>query len=362
MLEQKTIMPVNRFYTRGEDNIFQIQLEAFPNLIGFAYIVITKRNEDEKGSKNYRVLIDPGSGFGLSNQQLETSLKEISELLGEEIGFSSLTHIFITHAHIDHFGSLSYIRPKTKAQIGIHELDLRNLVNYEERIAIATQRLRNYLKEAGVPESHLNQLISLYRSMKYLYKSIAVDFTYERIGMQLGPFEFFHLPGHSAGHVVIRLGDVLFCGDHILSHITPHQSPERLTLSTGLEHYLSSLNKLRDWVGEVRLVLPGHESIITNLNERIDEIQFAHRERLEKILKILKKPKTVYELSIELFREVKGYDVLLAIEEAGAHVEYLYQRGYLKIENLEEEEKASKMAPIKYRSVPCQGCLISERR
>lgn len=355
-------MTVKRFYTQRGDNIFQIELDAFPNLIGFAYFVITRENTNDKKSGNFRVLIDPGSGFGLSNQQLEKGLSEISKLLREKIEFSNLTHIFITHAHIDHFGSLSYIRPKTDAQIGIHELDLRNLVNYEERIAIATQRLRNFLVEAGVPDDNLVKLISLYQSMKYLYKSIEVDFTYEKIGMRLGPFEFFHVPGHSAGHVVIRLGDVLFCGDHILSHITPHQSPERLTLSTGLEHYLNSLNRLRDWAGETRLVLPGHECVITNLNNRIGEIRDAHRERLEKILDLLKKPKTVYQLSKELFKEVRGYDVLLAIEEAGAHVEYLYQRGYLRIDNLEEEEKATKMKPIKYRSVPCEGCLISERR
>ena len=63
--------------------------------------------------------------------------------------------------------------------------------------------------------------------------------------MRLGPFEMLHVPGHCAGHVAIRLHDVLFSGDHVLERTSPHQSPERLTLSTGLDHYLKSLEALR---------------------------------------------------------------------------------------------------------------------
>jgi hypothetical protein len=50
---------------------------------------------------------------------------------------------------------------------------------------------------------------------------------------------------------------------------------------------------------------------------------------------------------------VRGYNVLLALEEAGAHVEYLYQRGLLGIENLEEVESAVQSLPIRYRCLPC---------
>jgi hypothetical protein len=69
---------------------------------------------------------------------------------------------------------------------------------------------------------------------------------------------------------------------------------------------------------------------------------------LEKVLELLQEPKTVSEVSEALFPDVGGYHVLLALEEAGAHVEFLYQRGYLSIENLEALENEGAV-PIRYR-------------
>jgi glyoxylase-like metal-dependent hydrolase (beta-lactamase superfamily II) len=173
--------------------------------------------------------------------------------------------------------------------------------------------------------------------------------------MRLGPFEMLHVPGHCAGQVVIRLHDVLFSADHVLAEISPHQSPERLTLSTGLDHYLKSLAALRRWTPDIRLTLAGHKQPIFDLHARIDEIECLHAQRLEKTLWLMAEPHTIAEVSYALFGEVHGYNVLLALEEAGAHVEYLYQRGLLGIENLEEVERAPQPLPVRYRCLPCQA-------
>jgi hypothetical protein len=45
---------------------------------------------------------------------------------------------------------------------------------------------------------------------------------------------------------------------------------------------------------------------------------------------------TLVEVSKRLFGPRAGYTRLLALEEAGAHVEYLFQRGELGIANLSE--------------------------
>lgn len=172
--------------------------------------------------------------------------------------------------------------------------------------------------------------------------------------MRLGPFEMLHVPGHCAGHVVIRLHDVLFSGDHVLDETSPHQSPEHLTLSTGLDHYLKSLEALRIWAQGVRLTLGGHKKPIIDLPGRIDAIRWLHEQRLHKVLMLLDEPHTIAEVSHALFGEVHGYNVLLALLEAGAHVEYLYQRGLLGIENLAAIEQAHGLLPIRYRCLPCQ--------
>jgi len=228
------------------------------------------------------------------------------------------------------------------------------LTNFEERLTVVARRLWEFLLEAGLSAEQRNYMIELYMIHKVMYHSVRVDFTYESIGMQMGPFQFLHVPGHCAGHVVIRLHDVLFSGDHILSNISPHQSPEQLTLSTGLEHYLRSLEILHSWADDINLTLPGHEEPIIDLPTRIVEIQKVHKERLENVSAILEKPCTIQEVSKELFGEVNGYNELLALEETGAHIEYLYQRGSLGIENIEELESSGNPHPIRYRSIPCR--------
>lgn len=351
MSQAAEALDIQEFETASGRQIFQIPLNEFPGLWGYVYVVLV----EDAPEGPYRVLIDAGSGFGESNQQLEAGLQTVAGRLGRSFGLQDLTHILITHGHIDHFGGLSYIRPRSTARLGVHELDLRNLTNYEERLLIVSRRLAEFLLEAGVGAERRAELVELYLGIKSLYRSVRVDFTYEAAGMRLGPFEMLHVPGHCAGHVVIRLDDILFSGDHVLDQTSPHQSPEHLTLSTGLDHYLNSLKTLRAWAGEPRLTLGGHKAPIVNLGRRLDEIQNLHAQRLQRVLELLAEPKTILEVSRALFGEVHGYNVLLALEEAGAHVEYLYQRGLLGIENLAEIESGVGRAPIRYCCLPCQA-------
>jgi glyoxylase-like metal-dependent hydrolase (beta-lactamase superfamily II) len=333
---------MNSYMTAGQASIYQIPLNEFPGLLGNAYLVITGK---------YRVLIDSGSGFGKSNEDLESGLQAASELRGEDCSLKNLTHIFITHGHIDHFGGLPYIRERSDAKICIHELDRRIVSNHQERLSIAAHRLEEFLCEAGVPEEVRQKEIDAYKITKSLFRSVNVDLTYEAIGMRLGPFRFMHVPGHCAGHVVIRLHDIMFSGDHILEKTSPHQAPEQITLSMGVETYLNSLEKVRPISKKVALTLGGHENPVNDLEKRIEEIRLVHKQRLQLVLNILKKPRTISDISKFLFGKVEGYTVLLALEETGAHVEYLYQRGYLQIANLKQIEENSKLVPILYQAL-----------
>ncbi len=322
--------------------IAQLPILAFPGFWVYAYLILFE---------NYIVLIDTGSGFGQSNQNLEDGLRLASRHFNTEVSSGNLTHIFITHGHIDHFGGLAYLRDKTTAKIGVHGLDLRNLTHTDEHIAIIARRLKTFLIEAGVERAQRESLLQLYHLIKLDYQPGPVDFTYEDRDMQIGPFEILHVPGHCAGHVLIRLHDIIFGGDHILTDISPHQAPEQLALHTGLRNYLLSLQLARKWAPGNRLVLTGHNSPVTNLGNRIDAIDTLHRKRLEKIRKMLSTPQTIAHISHALFGTVHGYNVLLALEETGAHIEYLSQQGKIKIYNDDDLRDNHNKSPIFYQNL-----------
>jgi hypothetical protein len=149
--------------------------------------------------------------------------------------------------------------------------------------------------------------------------------------------------------VCILIGDVLLSADHVLSHTSPHQAPESITHYTGLGHYRDSLRKIAKVEG-VELALGGHEDPIRNFYGRIEALYLSHERKLNRILDIIKfaaAPLTVQEITQTMYPDKLGYEVLLAIEEAGAHVEYLYQHGELSVANLEEFEREDNPA-LKY--------------
>jgi glyoxylase-like metal-dependent hydrolase (beta-lactamase superfamily II) len=179
------------------------------------------------------------------------------------------------------------------------------------------------------------RLLALYLSSRDSFKSVPVDRALrdgDRVG---GGHRVIHTPGHCPGQICLAVGDVLLTSDHVLARITPHQFPQAITPYVGIENYFNSLAKVRD-LGGIRLALGGHEDPIPDLPSRVDEILVFHRGRLEAVRAACAEPRTVVEVARALFGAQEGYGVILAIEEAGAHVEYLHERGQLRIANVGE--------------------------
>jgi glyoxylase-like metal-dependent hydrolase (beta-lactamase superfamily II) len=189
----------------------------------------------------------------------------------------------------------------------------------------------------------------MYLFAKDVYRSTPVQFLMAE-GIEPAPgIAAYEVPGHCPGQICLQVDDILLTADHILAWTTPHQAPESITHNTGLGHYLASLTKIAGLPG-IRLGLGGHEEPMTDIYGRIEAIRESHDERLAKILEICAQPRSIADISRELFGPVKSYHVLLALEEAGAHVEYLYQRGELFAANLEEIETSGEPVVL-YRRV-----------
>ncbi len=321
---------VQTFTTAAGRTIYSFPVQSFPNLVNNIYVISDGQS---------RILVDCGSGLEQANADLLAGFTAVAADF-EPITLADITHILITHGHIDHFGGLPFVRQYTDAPIGIHVLDRRILSNHEERAIFASRRVAQFLEGAGVSAHHHQQLMQVYLFAKRYYQSVPVQFLLAEDEPTVGGIQVFHVPGHCSGQVCLLVDDVLLTADHILARITPHQAPESITQYTGLGHYLDSLHKIAQVPG-IRLGLGGHQEVITDVYSRAQAIRQSHEERLGKILHICRAPKSIADISRELFGPVQSYHVLLALEESGAHVEYLYQRGELVAANLDEIEQTS---------------------
>lgn len=323
--------PIECFKSSSGARIYRLPIEVFPSFIAFCYVIL---------DAGVPTLVDTGSAYGSSNDHLLQGIAALRDEFGESIEVRDLKRILITHGHIDHFGGLSFMVEQTGAQVGIHELDRRILTAYEERVIVATKDLRVYLERAGVKPELRASVIEMYGFSKKHVRSVQVNFLL-REDTPIDGMQFIHAPGHCPGQVCIVLGDVMLSADHVLARISPHQAPESITHYTGLGHYLDSLDKVRKVEG-ITLALGGHEEPIHDLYGRIDAIKASHQRKLERVLDIIRSantPCTISDISKAMYPNRHGYDVLLALEEVGAHVEYLYQHGYLAVANLDEVER-----------------------
>lgn len=314
------------FTTEAGRTIYSFPVQSFPQLATNIYLIAD-------GSR--LIMVDTGSGLDQSNQDLLDGFEAISESAGTKITLTDVSSVILTHGHIDHFGGLNLFREHNpEAPIAIHQLDVRVISNYEERLVVASRRLDAFAEQAGVSEGKRDDLMRMYTYSKNIYQSTPVQITLED-EETIYDIEVHHTPGHCPGQICLQVDDFMLTADHILGRITPHQNPESITLNTGLGTYLNSLKKISR-IPNIRLGLPGHEKVIEDVYGRIDEIRTFHEGRLEKVLSICEEPKTMLEVSKKLFGKVENYHRLLAIEEAGAHVEYLYLRGELIAANLDE--------------------------
>ncbi|MEM9776528.1 MAG: MBL fold metallo-hydrolase [Chloroflexota bacterium] len=319
-------MELNTFKTSSGRTIYSFAVQSFPVLATNIYLI-------DDGSR--LILIDVGSGMPKSNEDLLAGFEAISIAKGTTVGLADVSAVVLTHGHIDHFGGLTFFREHNpNAPIAIHQLDVRVISNYEERVVVASRRLDSFAEQAGVAEEKRTELMAMYTYSKNIYRSTPVQQAFEDEDV-IYDMVVHHTPGHCPGQVCLQVDDLLLTADHILGRITPHQNPESITLNTGLGTYLDSLKKISRVPG-IRMGLPGHNAAIEDVYGRIDEIQSFHQQRLQKVLDICQEPKTILEVSKDLFGKVENYHRLLAIEEAGAHVEHLYLRGELMAANLDE--------------------------
>lgn len=319
--------PVKQFVSDTGVRVYRIPCDVFPQLSGRVYLLL---------GLEVPTLVDAGSGSERCMKQVLEGIERVRSEFREPFDLADLGRVILTHAHIDHFGGLPEIVRRSGAEVAVHELDQRAVSAYDQGAARSRYAFDRFLRHAGVEPARRAAVLDEFGYVKGRVRSVPVSRELVE-GETLDGIRIIHTPGHSPGHVCLAIGNLLLAGDHILSRTVSQLWPESVAAWTGLGHYLESVHKI-ERQDPYELILSGHEPVIHDLPERLEQIHSAHSRRLQRLIEILHgagRPMTVDELSERMYSRQRGFPALLALTDVGARVEYLEERGRLTIANLE---------------------------
>lgn len=148
---------------------------------------------------------------------------------------------------------------------------------------------------------------------------VLADGSTVRVGA--GELEAVHTPGHSDDHLCLRLGDVLFTGDHIMGGSS--------VMVDDVAAYLRSLERLRAM--ELRRLYPGHGPEIDRPREVISWYLAHRRQREQEILAAVEAgARTVGQVVEVVYADVDRALWPLAARSVCAHLRKLAADGRVR--------------------------------
>lgn len=212
-------------------------------------------------SSDQGLLIDAGIDKSTANKVIRT-LKERS---------LPITHLFLTHAHADHFGGAAQLQKKcsvsTLAPV------------FEEAIMRCPKLEPMYLFQGNNPPKEMRN--------KFLEGDpVRVDRVCEEGDLDLGGIrlELIYLPGHSGYQLAVKVDNILYAADSYFSEgqLAKHKIPFMIDVGEGLD----SLEKVKSI--QCRGAVPGHGVFEEDFQQTVQANIDFHHEILDEILVFLR--------------------------------------------------------------------------
>ncbi|MBC9247233.1 MBL fold metallo-hydrolase [Paracoccus sp. 11-3] len=188
-----------------------------------------------------------------------------------------ISHIFVTHAHLDHSAGARRLAEMTGAPV----------LAFGEALSGRSPSMQRLARAAGMGGG----------------EGLDMAFTPDQrlrdddvITTDEWQLRALHTPGHSGGHLSFQWNDVVFCGDIVMAWSSTIISPP----DGDLADYLRSLERL-DQIGAARFY-PAHGDPIGSPSTRIAALAQHRRERTTQILGALRSgPATAAELARDIY-------------------------------------------------------------
>jgi glyoxylase-like metal-dependent hydrolase (beta-lactamase superfamily II) len=194
-------------------------------------------------------LIDGGSEYALIDIGFLDELTDVLELIRQlDFPFSACKMIIATHADADHTQGLARAREVLKCKVAAHPKCVQALEEGDEIMTYARIDAQN-----------------IHIDMPRCKVDVKID---EGDKLVIGDktLDVWSTPGHTAGQLSFRMGDLLFSGDNIFRDgcvgvIDAHHG-------SNLVDYIASLKRIRD--SDAKFLLPSHGPIFRKDDALLD--------------------------------------------------------------------------------------------
>ena len=282
--------------------------------------------------------LDDGDGWTVIDTGFasKTTRKIWQQLLDGPLAGKPVTRVVVTHHHPDHVGLAGWFMAHgaSLAMPRTGWLMARMLTLDVQEIAPPETLL--FYKRAGMDPAEFARR-SADRPFNFADCVTALPLGYDRLidgdTIQMGGREWDIRmgDGHAPEHATFwsRDDNLIIGGDQLLPSISANLGVYPTEPGADpVGDWLASCQRLMPFARDDQLVLGGHKLPFTGLPLRLKQMVENHHNALPRLLKHLSEPRAAGECFVPLFkRNIGPAEYGLALVEAVAHVNHLYQSG-----------------------------------
>lgn len=283
--------------------------------------------------------LDEGDSWTIVDTGIQTarSIALWEELLSGPLAGKPVSRIILTHHHPDHIGMAGWLLERFDAELVMTRTAyLLGRMLILDRQDDHTPQAVAFWNRAGMdPDIMAARKAERPFNFSDTCAPLPLGFTRVQQGDEIttgGRQWDVHVGhGHAPEHLTLwsRDDNLVIAGDQIISSISPNlgvypTEPE----ADPVKEWLSSCDRLEKLARPEHLVLSGHKLPFNGLPLRMRQLSENHHGALKRLTEHLEEPRTAADCFAPLFkRKIDGGTYGLALAEAVAHLNHLYQAG-----------------------------------